>query len=146
MVLRLGDSSRCNPWASLLTNSRESFLDVFLQSDPRTLVLAVDNETYCEEWMSRLEELNAAVVSRKRKSTVVSGRGRAPSAVRGATAAGLVIQSGSSTSLSAGPLSQSDVSLFSRVAYKSVRGGRGQRSRGIGRRKLADIGREEGNE
>ena len=28
MVVRLGDSSRCNPWASLLTNSRESFLDV----------------------------------------------------------------------------------------------------------------------
>ena len=142
MVVRLSDVSRCNPWASLLTNSRESFLDVFLQSDPRTLVLAVDSGTYDEEWMARLDELNAQV-SRKRRSNVIGGRGRAASVSRGTASSGLVIQSSSSTSLSVGPRSQSDVALFSRVAYKSIRGSGGRRSRGTGRRKLAEIGRDE---
>ena len=67
MVVRLGDDARCSPWVSLLTNSCESFLDVFLQSDSRNLVTAVDDEMYCGEWMARLEELNSRKVSRKRK-------------------------------------------------------------------------------
>ena len=96
--------------------------------------------------MSRLEELNAKVVSRKRRSSVMAGRGRAPTAARGSSFSGLVVQTGSSNSVTAGPRTQGDVALFSRVAYTSARGNRGQRNRGTGRRKLAEIGREEDNE
>ena len=146
MVVRLDDVNRCNPWASLLTNSRESFLEVFLQSDPRSLSTAVDDDTYCEEWMARLEELNAATSSRKRKSTTVRGRGSTPVATSRPSSSNLVVQTSAGRNVVSGPRLQGDITLFSRVAYKSLRGGRGQRSRGAGRRKLADIGREEGNE